>query len=134
MYSILKSLSDQGFRKLILWRGCGGHQLDKVVTKFNAEYENRSEVLNISHPFHEVWCRCSDPSIEGGHADSFTTSITLYKHPEDIRVDKIKNPHSSEPEWDDPNLDFSKYSTTGVIGNPTHASYELEEKLWNEVG
>ncbi|MCL6602408.1 MAG: creatininase family protein [Paenibacillus sp.] len=133
IYSILKSLSDQGFGKLILWRGCGGHQLDNVVTKFNAEYKNSSQVFNISHPFHEVWCHCSDPSIDGGHADSFMTSIALFKHPEDIRADKIEHPHSLEPDWDDPNLDFSKYTATGVIGDPTHASSELGEKLWKEV-
>ncbi|WBW96427.1 creatininase family protein [Oceanirhabdus sp. W0125-5] len=133
IYSIFKSLSDQGFKKLILWRGCGGHYLDNVVSKFNADNEGVAEVFNIPHPFYEVWCNCGDSSIEGGHSDSFTTSIGLYRHPEDIRVDKIVNPYSTEPEWNDPNLDFSKYSKTGVIGDPTHASAELGEKLWNEV-
>ena len=85
---------------------------------------------NLAHPFHEVWCKCGNALVDGGHAD---TSITLYKHPEDIRVDKIRNPLSAEPDWDDPDLDFSKYTTTGVIGDPTHASAELGKRLWNEV-
>lgn len=49
--------------------------------------------------------------------------------PEGVREDKIFNPHSSEPDWEDPNLDFSKHSETGVIGDPTYVSAELGEKL-----
>jgi creatinine amidohydrolase len=33
-------------------------------------------------------------------------------------------------DWDDPNLDFARYSSTGVIGDPTHASAELGQRLW----
>ncbi|WP_425415539.1 creatininase family protein [Paenibacillus borealis] len=68
--------------------------------------------------------------MPGGHADSFTTSLGLYKHPECIREELIANPGSSEPDWEDPALDFTKYSATGVIGDPTHASEELGRKLW----
>src|SRR5579864_2176006 len=33
-------------------------------------------------------------------------------------------------DWNDPLLDFAHYSSTGVIGDPTHASVELGKKLW----
>jgi creatinine amidohydrolase len=32
-----------------------------------------------------------------------------------------------------PDLNFARYSSTGVIGDPTHASAELGAKLWPEV-
>ncbi|AIQ17767.1 creatininase [Paenibacillus sp. FSL H7-0357] len=131
IYAVLTSLVDQGFRQLVIFRGCGGHLLGNVAVRFNQEYEGKAKVDIPHHPFHEIWCRHADPDIPGGHADSFTTSLGLYKHPEDIREAQIFNPGSSEPEWDDPNLDFGKYSTTGVIGDPTHASRDLGEKLWN---
>ena len=131
IYAVLTSLAAQGFTKLVIMRGCGGHMLNNVAARFNQAYEGQAKVTIPAHPFHDVWCTHGDPEIPGGHADSFTTSLGMYKHPEDIREEHIYNPRSSEPEWDDPALDFGKYSTTGVIGDPTHASRELGEKLWN---
>jgi creatinine amidohydrolase len=74
----------------------------------------------------------ADPSIPGGHADSFSTSISLYLRPESVRKELIANPKQREVNWSDPKLDFSRYSPTGVIGNPTHSSAELGKKLWEE--
>ena len=42
-------------------------------------------------------------------------------------------PNSGEVDWDDPHLDPTKYSATGVIGDATKASAELGRMLWNEV-
>lgn len=36
-------------------------------------------------------------------------------------------------DWDAPDLDFSRYSSSGVVGDPTHASAELGERLWHDV-
>ena len=30
-------------------------------------------------------------------------------------------------------MDFSRYSSTGVIGDPTHASAELGARLWEAI-
>jgi hypothetical protein len=49
----------------------------------------------------------------------------LYKRPKLITEDNIFNPNSSEPYWENLNLDFSKYSHTGVIDDPIFASAEL---------
>ncbi len=38
-----------------------------------------------------------------------------------------------EVNWDDPHLDFTQYSDTGVIGDATRACAELGRRLWNEV-
>ena len=43
------------------------------------------------------------------------------------------NPHHSEVDWDAPGLDFSQYSSTGVIGDPTEASVELGGKIWSAI-
>ncbi len=124
---------EQGFKKFIVWRGCGGHNLDNVVTQLHTSYKNSIQIYNPRHPFYEVWCKFADSNIPGGHADSFTTSIGLYKRPESIRQELISNPMNSEPDWEDPELDFTKYSSTGVVGDPTKSSKELGEKLWNET-
>ncbi len=128
----VKSLSEQGFTRIILWRGCGAHQLQGVADEINAHSEDL-EVFVPDAPYHESWCRIGDPSVPGGHADSFTTSLALYLRPESVREDKIVNPNSAAVDWDDPQLDFAQYSATGVIGDPTHASTELGEKLWRDI-
>lgn len=82
---------------------------------------------------HAIWCRIGDSTIPGGHADSFATSITLCLRPESVRVDQISDPKNEPVDWEDPHLDLARYSSTGVIGNPTHASAELGARLWHAV-
>ena len=130
--AVITSLSEQGFTRIVLWCGCGGHQLQSVADEVNAQRGN-VQVFVPDPPYHASWCRIGDPDVPGGHADSFTTSLALYLRPESVRQDKIINPHSLAVDWDDPRLDFAQYSSTGVIGDPTHASAELGEKLWHDV-
>ena len=133
LYNILKSLAEQGFQRVVVWRGCGQHDFKDTVARFNKEYEGKCRVYLPELPYHDIWMRTGDPKNPGGHADSFTTSIVMYHRPESVRTDKIVNPHSSEVDWQDPNLDFRKYSATGVIGDPTQASAELGNKLWDAI-
>lgn len=128
----LQSLADQGFQKIILWQGCGGHHLDNLVDEFNQNQEE-TKVYKPEQDFQKIWNQYDDPMIPGGHADSFTTSMAMYKRPEAVRENLIANPKNNPVDWDDPELDFSKYSKTGVIGDPTHASPALGKRLWNAV-
>ncbi len=131
--SALTSLAEQGFRKIVVWRGCGGHDLRETVQRFNKVFHGRSQAYLPGHPYHEIWCRISDPSIPGGHADSFITSITLHLRPEVVRKKRIVDPKHKPVDWEDPKLDFADYSSTGVIGDPTHANTELGARLWEAV-
>ena len=128
--SVLTSLADQGFRKIVVWRG---HDLRGTVARFNDAFDGRAEAFLPEHPYHDIWCRLADASVPGGHADSFTTSIVLHLRPEAVLQNRIVNPDHDPIDWNDPELDFSRYSSTGVIGNPTHASAELGAKLWEAV-
>lgn len=128
LWAILTSLAGQGFDRILIWRGCGGHHLDSLVARFNDLGQAHAYLPEL--PYHAIWCRIGDATVPGGHADSFTTSIFLYLRPDDIRVDRIVNPGSKNVDWDDENLDFTRYSTTGVIGDPPHASTALGERLW----
>jgi creatinine amidohydrolase len=128
--SVLESLAEQGFRRIVVWRGCGQHALDEVVRRFNEQYWGEARAFQPALPYAEIWCRVGDPEVPGGHADSFATSIALYLRPVSVRVERIEDPHSRPVDWEDPELDFGKYSATGVIGDPSHASAELGERLW----
>jgi creatinine amidohydrolase len=92
--AILNSLADQGFRRIVVWRGCGGHRLQGVVSRFNASRADGAKTFLPEHPFQRIWQEYGDPEVPGGHADSFTTSIALYIRPEAVRKEKIADPKS----------------------------------------
>jgi creatinine amidohydrolase len=126
----LRSLADQGFRTIVVWRGCGEHDLSAAVERFNdGRADARAHLPEL--PYHAIWCDVADPHVAGGHADSFTTSIALHRHPELVRVDEIPTDVSGQPDWSSKHLDFAKVSSTGVVGDATHASAELGSRLWD---
>lgn len=131
-HAILVSLAEQGFSRLIVWRGCGGHDLRSTIERFNQDRHGRARAFLPEPPLHEIWCRVGDPTVAAGHADSFTTSIALHRHPELVRPDRIPGPSERPVDWHDPALDFTAYSRSGVIGDPRHGSAELSATLWSE--
>jgi creatinine amidohydrolase len=133
LLAVLKSLAEQGFQHIIVWRGCGQHDFHDTVIRFNKEYVGKSKAYLPDLPYHDIWMRIGDSAVPGGHADSFSTSIALCLRPEMVRQEKITDPHSKKIDWNDPDLDFSRYSETGVIGDPTQASAELGRKLWKAI-
>ncbi|NLV74005.1 MAG: creatininase family protein [Chloroflexi bacterium] len=131
--AVLQSLADQGFTRVIWLAGCGGHHLLPTIEAFNRRMAGRCYVQQLQLPLYDIWCRLGDESVEEGHADSFTTAIALHLRPESVRRELIYAPHMLPVPWDDPKLDFSLYSDTGVVGDPTYSSSELGAQLWEEV-
>ena len=130
LYAVLRSLVEQGFRRLVIWQGRGGHHLGDVVSQFNAEHAGRARAFLPALPYEEIWCQHGDPDIPGGHADSFATSLALYLRPDAVRTHHIITPRCKPVNWADPELDLSRHTNTGVIGDPTHATAELGQRLW----
>jgi creatinine amidohydrolase len=130
---VLESLVAQGFRRLVIWRGCGGHRLAGLARRFNDGHDGVARVWMPEHPYHAVWCAVADPSVSGGHADSFATSIALLRHPERVRPDRVPAAGEGGPDLSDPDADWSLVSPTGVVGDPTQASAELGGRLWSET-
>ena len=131
--AVLQSLVEQGFRRIIIWTGCGQHQLDSMVHEFQQKMNNLVNIYIPPKPYQQVWEQIGDPTIPGGHADMFTTSIALALRPNDVQRDRIKNPEYTVPNWDDPNLDLSKFTNTGSIGEITESSADLGMKLWESI-
>ena len=130
--AVLVSLAEQGFHRVAVWRGCGGHDLSSAVEAFNAR-QRRPVAVQPELPYREIWLELGDPRDDGGHADGFATSIALHLRPDAVRADLIADPDSRPVDWDDPDLDFRRYTRTGVLGRPTVASAELGERLWGEI-
>lgn len=133
LMAILTSLAEQGFQRIVVWRGCGQHNLEDLQFTFNKKYAGLSKMYLPAWPYYDIWCRLGDPTVAGGHADSLATSIALFLRPEAVRQNKIYNPVNREVDWSNQQLDLSRYSSSGVIGDPTHASAELGAKLWKEI-
>ncbi len=128
--AVLESLLAQGFRRTLIWRGCGGHDLTALVASFNQQHAGQAHVALPPLPYHDLWCRLGDAHVAGGHADSFTTSLALYLRPAAVRASAIPAPELAPVDWDDPALDFRRYSASGVIGDATKASAALGRQLW----
>ena len=46
-------------------------------------------------------------------------------------MDKVPSDVSAQPDWTKKHLDFTDVSSTGVVGDATHASAELGSRLWD---
>jgi creatinine amidohydrolase/Fe(II)-dependent formamide hydrolase-like protein len=78
---VLHSLVAQGFSRLVIWRGCGGHRLAELAERFNVANAGIARLWVPEPPYHEIWCSVADPRVPGGHADSFATSIVFTATP-----------------------------------------------------
>jgi creatinine amidohydrolase len=130
--AIVGSLQRQGFRRMLIWRGCGGHDLGRLVDELVQQAEPMIVVELPEAPFHDIWVRLGDPAVPGGHADSFTTSISLARWPDSVHRDRIPGP-SRTPDWSVQPLDFTTWSDSGVIGDPRFATAELGDLVRNET-
>lgn len=130
--AVLTSLAEQGFRRIIVWRGCHQHDLAGIIKRFNSTNVSRAHAFLPELPYSEIMRRIA-PGIVGGHADSFATSIAMFLRPQAVRQEKIPAPMNDPIDWDDPNLDFARYSSSGVIGDPSKSSPDLGAKLWTSV-
>jgi creatinine amidohydrolase len=130
---VLESLVAQGFSRLVIWRGCGGHRLSGHARRFNDAHHEVARLWVPEHPYYAAWCEVADPAVPGGHADSFATSIALFRHPERVRPGRVPAAAGAAPDLSDPNADWSLVSPTGVVGDPTRASAELGARLWAET-
>lgn len=132
-HQVLTSLTEQGFRRMILWQGCGQHQLTPMVESFLADQPAEVQIFIPEMPFQPIWDELVGPQILGGHAASFATSLCLYFRPEDVRKDLIINPTYSMPDWDADPLDLSQHTDTGTIGDLSASSADLGEELWRAL-
>ena len=124
-------MAAQSFETMIVWRGCGQHDLMDVIERFNASHE-RARAWQPLADYPRIADEAFGRRIAGGHADSFATSICMLLRPESVRRERIARPTMRPFEWER-EMDFSTISDTGVIGDPTAASAEAGARLWELI-
>jgi len=130
--SVLGSLAEQGFGRIVVWRGCTQDTLEMVVGRFNDEQAGRCHAFLPNLDLRDAWCRSGGACVSGAHAGSLATSIALYLRPESVRVALIRDPQCEAMTSDDPDLDVTRHWTTGDAGD-AHASAELGKRVWTEL-
>lgn len=63
MRAVLDSLCTQGFPVTVIWRGCGGHDLRHLVTRYNDE-DHGMRVHLPEQPFQALWSELTRPRPE----------------------------------------------------------------------
>lgn len=128
---VLESMAAQSFTTVIVWRGCGQHDLHAVIERFNAAHTGtRAWQPVIDYP--AVARAAFGRDVAGGHADSFATSLCLLLRREAVRMDRLRPPVMRPFKWSD-EMDFSAISDNGIIGDPTAASEAAGARLWDLV-
>jgi creatinine amidohydrolase/Fe(II)-dependent formamide hydrolase-like protein len=139
VYEIGMSAVRHGITKLVIINGHGGNG---PALHFAAQMINRDAHILTCVDTGET----SDPDIDAMaetpndvHAGEIETSTTLATRPELVRLDRAKE---SIPKFSSRYLDFtskrsvgwyaytSKISRTGVLGDPTKATREKGERMW----
>lgn len=139
VYDIGMSIARNGIKKLVIINGHGGND---ATLNYAAQMINRDANIFVCVDTGET----SDVDIydlietpNDVHAGEVETSTTLAVRPHLVKMDQAQ---SDIPEFSSTYLDFTskrgvswharteKYSTTGVMGDPTKASREKGEKIW----
>ncbi|MDP3888407.1 MAG: creatininase family protein [bacterium] len=131
---ILASLKKQGFKTIIVWSGCGGHDLKKMIEKFNRKHEE----VKVYYPQLDLYAVSFQMGgrkmvDNGGHADAPSTSWCLYLAPDYIRKDKIQNPNNRPLDWTRTSKDLSLYTKDGAFGNLTLANKDFGKRSWEQI-
>jgi creatinine amidohydrolase/Fe(II)-dependent formamide hydrolase-like protein len=138
-YEIGMNAARNGFRKLVVINGHGGNT---PALKYAAQMINRDAHIFTCVDTGEtsdvdLSALCETPNDV--HAGEIETSTSLATRPELVRLEKAKN---FIPRFSSRYLDFSsrrsvdwyartsKISPTGVLGDPSKASREKGEKIW----
>jgi len=144
VYDIAKSLAYHGIKKLIILNGHGGNiaPLTLTLRRIKDELELTAVLVN-------PWELAGDEIKEiieskiWGHACEFETSVAFVEIPEKVRQNKIKKPRIITPNvkhfafWEKEHVvypwDTDEFTDTGSIGDPTRASNEKGEKIFNAM-
>ncbi|MCJ7622160.1 MAG: creatininase family protein [Anaerolineaceae bacterium] len=99
---ILKTLTEQSFKRIIIWQGCGQQQLAPMVNSFIEGLDRSINVLIPAMPYQGIWEDFVGSDIPRGHADAFSTSISMHLRPDDVREKETCNPDFTMPDWSNP--------------------------------
>jgi creatinine amidohydrolase/Fe(II)-dependent formamide hydrolase-like protein len=139
VYDVGMSLAEQGVRKLVIVNGHGGNI---PALNFTAQLLNRDARMLVIVDTGESAQAEVTAMVETQrdiHGGEFETSTSLATRPEAVRLERAR---THIPRFPSKYLDFShkdsvelhvrtaKLSSSGVLGDPSKASREKGERMW----
>ena len=144
LLDIIKSVAHHGFRKVLIVNGHGSNRILVEIAARQATMDN--DVICAGFSYYELAREMigkirESPQGWAAHADEVETSLYLHLRPAGVRQEKIAADNNMLPSdfwWQD--LEggarvgmmewWSTFSETGVLGDPTLASREKGETLY----
>ncbi|MDY6779567.1 MAG: creatininase family protein [Halobacteria archaeon] len=128
---ILTSLSCHGCERAVLVNGHGGNidALDEVC----AETTRSGDMFATTWTW---WNAVDDPDFDMGHAGPLETSLVLHLEPELVDDDSVEGGAESWGEYVEcspVSYDTDDFTQNGVVGDPTRASAEKGEELFEDA-
>jgi creatinine amidohydrolase len=146
---IVSSMAEHGFRRFILLNGHGGNVNKISLMAENLSYQHgaKLKVIGITywHLITEEIKAIRETPLGGmGHACELETSLLLASHPELVRLGRMEaDGHFCDSEFDRKDMfapgavtvtrQFKDLSRHGGIGDPTSASREKGERIFDAV-
>ncbi len=144
VFDIASSLKYHGIQKLVIINGHGGNipTLTDVLRRIRDELGIEVALVNPWILIGDIIQKVLETDI-WGHACEFETSTALVEIPDKIRIDKIRKPTLKIPSvrhiavWEKNRVitpwNTDEFTDTGSIGDPTKASREKGEILFNAM-
>ncbi|MBS7606283.1 MAG: creatininase family protein [Candidatus Bathyarchaeia archaeon] len=148
IYDVCRSLVHHGFRKIIIFNGHGGNvaPLQIVARRISEETDSLCALISWWNLAREEISKLRESEFPGGmaHSCELETSVMLSLKPEYVRMEKavkdIGFPKSNFIWLDIMGQSpvylvegFSRFSRTGIVGDPTLATAEKGEKILSVV-
>jgi creatinine amidohydrolase len=137
---ICRSLKAHGIKRIVLINGHGGNMpaLTIALRDAKAKLDLKMAVINYWELIPDI-IKATIESDVWGHACEFETSLALALYPEKVRMEALKKAEMKDVKlpYVKPglelavhvSLDWSDYTATGSIGDPTLATKEKGEKI-----
>ncbi len=138
---VLANLVRDGFRKIVVSKGCGGHMgIEGPVYEFYARQKRETMDLDVRVFGEQAWERigkvvaefgiCQPPEV---HAGAVETSGMMAHRPELVRLDRVKKPEKQGEARSSTWWIMEELSDTGVTGDPTQYDAELGRRIGEEM-
>ena len=134
---ILQNLLRDGFRKIVITKGCGGHMgIEGPVYQFYCHNRRRMADLDIRIFGDQAGAEVAKLAADGGiadphevHAGGVETSMALVRNPELVHLDRLRKPRKQGSFWHGCWWIAEDLTETGATGDPTRYDAELGRRI-----
>lgn len=150
LFQMCSGLAQQGFRRFLFVNIHAGSigPIESVCRSLRARYDAVGGLIDIFSVMRETGdVRYTSDKSPTGHGGEMVTSVTMHVRPDLVFADRMEKPGAFRRFSEDlttltsgkVKLDtsgymvfsnISDYSPLGIQGDPTHASAELGQKIW----